>query len=415
MSNTTKAELWTPNRIFPALPQSAPRRGLERVNLRELGFLPGVHGGAAVHGYHTAADIVTQTSDGRDLNQVWEDMLSLLNAVNAEKQALIRFLTYSVTAPVELVAQVGDGVDFEEASEFGEPVGARLSPTYFNMGFPFKWYDLAGRYTWQYLADATAVMVNSVANAAVEAYWRKVLFEVLRTVFNATNGSATINGNPYTVYKFYNNDGTTPPSYKTNTFTSSHQHYRTTGAGTLVAGDLDEMISDFEQHGYSSANGYRMVLMVHKTQGDVVRTFRSTANGGTGLYDFIQAQGQPGSIITTTQQLIGQGQVSNTLEGLDVIGSYGPMTVVQDDWLPSTHIFGFVTGGQDSLSNPIGIREHANQGLRGLRLVKGRNADYPLIDSFWNFGFGTGVRHRGAGMVMEVTADASYDPPATYA
>jgi len=387
---------------------------MELVDLKKLGFLPGVMGGAGLHGTNVAADVVTQTASGTPLNTVWADFMSLLNAVNAERQALIRFLTFSVANPVEMVAQSGTGVDFEEASEFGEPVGARVSPTYFNMGYTFKWYDLAGRYTWQYLADATDYMINSVGNAAVEAYYRKQMFEVFKTVFNPTNLSATINGNAYTVYKFYNNDGTVPPTYKTNTFTSSHQHYRTTGAGTLVAGDLDEMLDDFAAHGYSADNGYRTVIMVHKTQGDVIRTFRSTANGGTGKYDFLPAQGQPGQLILTTQQVIGATQASPTLDGLNVIGTYGVAIIVQDDWLPSAHVFGFTTGGADSLSNPVGIREHANTALRGLRLVKGRNPDYPLIDSFWNFGFGTGIRHRGAGMVMEVTADATYDPPAEY-
>jgi len=155
--------------------------------------------------------------------------------------------------------------------------------------------------------------------------------------------------------------------------------------------------------------------MVHSTQGTVVRGFRAVANGGTGVYDFIPAQNQPGQITAQNTQFVGQGQMAPTLDGLTVIGNYGPLIVVEDDWLPSTHIFGFCTGGTDSLSNPIGIREHANANLRGLRLVKGRQPDYPLIDSFWSFGFGTGVRHRGAGMVMEITADATYDPPAAYA
>lgn len=421
--------LWTPSQGFDRV---WPVNGLSAIGtakvgdsehiglseLRALGFLPPVMGGAAPQtnsGFHTAGGIVTQTADGRDLNSIWEDFMALLNAVNGQRQALIRFLTYSVQQPVELVAQQGTGVDFEEASQFGEPVGQRVAPGYFNMAFTFKWYDLAGRYTWQYLADATTTMVNSLANAAVEAYWRKQLFEVFKTVFNASNLSATINQQPYTVYKFYNADGTIPPMYKNNTFDGTHTHYRTTGAGTLVAGDLDEMINDFNAHGYSQENGYRQVLMVHSSQGNVIRGFRSTANGGTGTYDFIPSQGQPGQITSQNTTVIGQSPVANTLEGLQVIGNYGPLIIVQDDWLPSTHIFGFTTGGVDSLSNPVGIREHAQTSLRGLRLVKGRQADYPLIDSFWAFGFGTGVRHRGAGMVMEITADPTYDPPAAYA
>jgi hypothetical protein len=50
-----------------------------------------------------------------------------------------------------------------------------------------------------------------------------------------------------------------------------------------------------------------------------------------------------------------------------------------------------------------------------LRLVKGRTPDYPLIDSFYNRGFGTGIRHRGAGVVMQITASGTYTIPAAYA
>lgn len=414
-----KQSLWTPSngvkfdRVFSGPQSRVAKRGMELVNLQELGFLPAIMGGA--QGTHTAGDVVTQTTDGRDLNVIWTEFMALLNAVNSQRQGLISFLTYGVSSPKELVAQVGQGIDFEDSSEFGEPVGSRVTPAYFDMGFSFKWYDLAGRYTWQYLADATAAMVESVANAAVEAYWRKLMFETLKTVFNNVNLTTNINQQSVPVFKFYNNDGTVPPAYKNNTFLGTHQHYRTTGAATLNAGDLDEMLTDFAQHGYTLERGYRTVVMVHTTQGNVIRSFKSVANGGTGLYDFIPAQGQPGVIINTTQQMIGQGQVANTLAGLNVIGSYGPALIVQDDWMPSTYVFGFATGGVDSLSNPVGLREHANSNLRGLRLVKGRQADYPLIDSFWAVGFGTGIRHRGAGMVMEVTANASYTIPTEYA
>src|SRR3954452_5064109 len=169
MSNKLWTPSWAPGQ-FPDQVWQGPganeaKRGMELVDLKKLGFLPGVMGGAGLHGTNVAADVVTQTASGTPLNTVWADFMSLLNAVNAERQALIRFLTFSVANPVEMVAQSGTGVDFEEASEFGEPVGARVSPTYFNMGYTFKWYDLAGRYTWQYLADATDYMINSVGNA----------------------------------------------------------------------------------------------------------------------------------------------------------------------------------------------------------------------------------------------------------
>lgn len=419
---TTMRRFWTPDMTIPATLSSTPKRGMELVDLRALGIIPAGVGGANRLGTHVAADVVTQTADGTDLNVIWTTFMDLLNAVNSQRQALINFLTFSVAQPFELVTQPGQGVDFEEASEFGEPVGSRIVPAYFNLGYTFKWYDLAARYTWQYLADATDAMVNSVANASIEAYYRLLLNAVLKTVFNPTNLTATINGNAYNVYKFYNADGTVPPAYKNNTFTGSHTHYKNSGTdNVLEAQDLDTLvIDDFASHGYDQLSGYRLVLMVNTVIGNQIRNFRSAVNtgqavgGNYGRYDFIPAQGQPGQIIPATTQVIGATQVANTLAGLNVIGTYGSLIVVQDDWLPTTHLFAFATGGTDNLNNPIGLREHANANLRGLRLVKGRNADYPLINSFWAAGFGTGVRQRGGGIVMALTS-AAYAAPSVYA
>ena len=169
----------------------------------------------------------------------------------------------------------------------------------------FKWYDLeARRYTWQYLADATEAMVNSVGNAAVEAYWRLLLNQVLKTLFNPTNHTATINGNNYNVYKFYNADGTVPPAYKNNTFSGSHTHYKTSVANSVLeATDLDTLVIDYyTSHGYSQENGYNLVVKVNTALGNQIRNFRSAVNavqavgGNYGRYDFIPAAPQPGQI-----------------------------------------------------------------------------------------------------------------------
>jgi hypothetical protein len=422
MSMNLARKLYSPDIIVPGSFSTTPKRGMELVDVRSLGLLPQGIGGANRLGYHTAGDVVTQTADGTDLNSIWNDFQDLLNVANGSRQALINFLTFGVTAPTELVAQPGQGVDFEEASEFGEPVGSRIQPAYFNLGYSFKWYDLAARYTWQYLADATQSMVDSVANASVEAYYRLLLNQVLKTVFNPSNDIASIRGNSYNVFKFYNADGTVPPSYKNNTFAGSHTHYKTTGSSALEATDLDTMvIDDFASHGYDQLSGYRLVVMASTALGNVIRGFRSAVNtgqtvaGNYGRYDFIPAQGQPGQIIPATTQVIGAQQVANSLAGLNVIGTYGPLIVVTDDWLPADYVFSFATGGTDNLQNPIGLRQHPQPALQGLRLVKGRNADYPLIDSFWAAGFGTGVRQRGGGIVLQLSANASYTVPATYA
>jgi hypothetical protein len=405
----------SPDLVLPAGAYSPrAKRGMELVDLVQLGILPGVSGGAPVHGTHVVSDIITRLADGTDLTQVWTDYLALLNEVNATRQAIINFLTFNVTSPTDTVAQPGDGVDFEDATEFGEPSGSRITPNYFQLGYTFKWYDLASRYTWQYLADATQQMVDSVANAAVEAFYRKQMFELLKALFSNVNTTATISGNPYNVYRFYNADGTVPPTYKTNTFTGSHTHYVRSGAATIDQGDLNEVIDDFAAHGYTQLLGYTLVLMVNKQEAEVIRQFRSVANGGTARYDFLPATNQPGTFVNQTVVVLGQGPPAGSLNGMQVIGSYGPLLIVQDDWWPAGYIFGFATGGENSLNNPIGLREHAQAGLRGLRLVKGRNPDYPIIDSFWTAGFGYGVRQRGAGYVMQIATAGSYAPPPAY-
>lgn len=368
----------------------------------------------ANRGVNTEGDVITQTVDGRDLNAIWAEFQQTVALRNSTRQGLIDFLTYSVTNPVEDVYQFGGGDDFEVASEFGVPKSIRQSGTYFSMGFAFEWYDLATRFTWKFLAEATAQQVEAQNQAALEADNRLVFGEVMRTLFRSTNRTATIKGNAYNVYALYNGDGTVPPDYKSNSFDGTHTHYLASGAGVVDPGDLEEMEDHLTHHGYSSENGADLVVMVNKAQGDVIRNFRSIANGGAGRYDFIPAQNTPSFLLPTNLQVAqGQQAPANTLRGMKVIGSYGQLTVVEENYIPAGYMVAFATGGSESLANPIGIREHANPGLRGFRLVKGRVPDYPLQEAYYQRGFGTGIRQRGGAVITKIGA-GPYTPPAQY-
>ena len=404
--------------LLPAFAYGTDTKGdasmLMDPTLRKMTGLRAVIAGGA-SGYNTEGDVITQTIDGTDLNTIWQTFQQTLQIRNRTRQTLIDFLTYSVQNPVDTVPQFGEGGDFEEASEFGVPVGMRTEASYFQMGFPFKWYDAGARYTWKFLAEATASQVESVHQQILEADSRLMFGDVMRTLFRSTNRTAEIRGNAYTVYSFYNADGTVPPTYKSNTFSGTHSHYLTSGAATVESADLDDMQNHLTHHGYTRANGVDLVLMVNKQEADVIRNFRSIANGGTALFDFIPAQGQPSFLLPTDVRVAdGTTRPPAQLRGLTVIGAYGEFTIVEEDYIPAGYMVAFGTGGQESLTNPIGIREHANPALRGLRLVKGRSNDYPLQDSYYQRGFGTGIRQRGAGVVMQVTANASYAPPAQY-
>jgi hypothetical protein len=316
-----------------------------------------------------------------------------------------------VTVPIEdIPTLVLD--DFEEATEFGVPHATRQPGQYFSMGFPFKWYDLGARYTWQFLIDATTEQVNADANTALEADNRLVMVQVLRTIFNNVNLTATIKGQNYTVFKFYNNDGTVPPPYKNNTFLGTHQHYMSSGAAVAVRPvDVEAAYANLSHHGYTEDNGYTIVMLANTNEMNTIRGFKAGVASAT--YDFIQSTSQPTAFLPANQVLIGQ-QPTPVLRGMNVTGKYGPIFAITEDYMPINYIVMFATGGPDNVQNPVAIREHPNAGLRGLRLIKGRTPDYPLIDSYWVRGMGCGIRYRGAGVVMQVNNAGAYAIPAAY-
>jgi hypothetical protein len=384
---------------------------------RELGLEATPYGGSQPTGFHTEGDVIRTTVDQIDTNVLWREFTEVLARLRGQRQPLVDLLTYTVPRPYERIPQAGSNMNFEKASEFGVPVAIRTGVTYYSLGFAFDWYDTGARYTWKYLAEADAEQIRSVFDTVLEGDNRLVFNEVMRTLYRNTNRTTEIQDVDFNVYTFYNADGTVPPSYTTNTFTGSHNHFVTSGAATITSGDLDEAQDDLAAHGYSVANGYVIMHLVNKQESAVIRGFKSTVNGGTARWDFIPAQGTPNWLLPVQLMTNQNGvpQPPNTYRGIKVLGQYGDALILENDYFVPGYVVTTATGGPENLNNPIGIREHARPELRGLRIVKGRSDDYPLQDSYWQHGFGTGVRQRGATYVMQITAAGSYTIPATYA
>jgi hypothetical protein len=359
---------------------------------------------AAERGYNELEGVIRQSLDGADLGQMWREFQATLRLWNAQREPLLNLLTRNVSANTERVFYPASE-DFEEATEFGEPKGIRMGKP-FIMGYDFKWYDVAIRYTWMFLAESDAEQIRALNNTALEGDSNLLFTKLLRAIFNNVNSSAIINEQNVNVYRLYNGDSVVPPKYKTFTHTAPHTHYLSSGAATVDSGDMDAIYDHLYHHGYGVNNVNRMVLLVNRQEGAVIRTFK-VATGAK--YDFIPGSLYGGGVFLPTGQLVAQpaGNVPGE------IGTYGPFHVVEEDYIPAGYMIAFVTGGERNIGNLVGIREHENPGLRGLRLVKGKDNDYPLTDSYYLHGFGSGIRHRGAGVVMQVTAGA-YAIPAAY-
>ena len=394
-----------------------PASAIEPASLKDLqalGFMPEIAGGA--RGFNQSGDVVTETADGRPLNDLWNEYQQALGMYNAERDRLLQILTFPVTKVIEDVFQGGDTVDFEEASEFGVPRSVRSTPpTYYSLGYAFKWWDIGARFTWEFLAESDADQVDNLNNLILEADNRNQFVHVFKQILNNVTRTASINNQNYSVFPIYNGDSTVPPRYKQTVHSSAHQHFLSSGAATVDAGDLEAMYAHLAHHGYSWQEGSALVLLVNSAQMATIRGFRAGVAGAT--YDFIQAETMPTWAWSPADVLAASERPGaappSTWNGLVVQGRYGPWLVVEDDLIPAAYMVGFASGGTYRGTNLVGLREHAKAQLRGLRLVKGTDPDYPIINSYYQRGFGTGIRQRGAGVVMQITAGA-YAIPSGY-
>jgi len=361
-------------------------------------------------GYNASGDVLVALADGTDPNKIWADLQKVTAEWNAARESLQGLLTFGITTPVEHVLQAFDSGEFEESTEYGEPVGLRPTVEELPLGFKFKWYDLAARYTWRYLVDATSAQVDSVANGALTSDSRLVFKGVMGALFN---NSRRVNVEGNTVHPLYAGAaGDLPPDHDGESFTDSHNHYVTSGAAVLDQADVDALMELVLEHGYGAdpASG-RLLLFVNRREGDVVRGFRTVAAGGVGKFDFIASESAPAYL--TTETIVGD-KPPTSIGSVPLIGGYGPAWIAENSLIPKGYVLAVVSGGDNNQYNPVGFREHVQPANRGFRLVKGRTPAYPIIDSFYVRGFGTGVRLRGAAAVLQVTASPTYTPPAQF-
>ena len=368
---------------------------------------------ASPQGYNQTDDLLVQTVDGVPFETLYNEMIASVNLLNAQRSPLIQALSFPVATPFEEIMPIVSE-DFEEADEFGQPKGIRLG-TPWNMGYDLKYMDLGIRYTFRFLGRAPAAEIRALNNTALDADQRLVMKTILDRVFRNVTDSATLESSNrvVSVYPFYNGDVTTlpvaPPAWKSYTHTTSHTHYLASGEASLKYTDVDEAYDHIHHHGYTQGGATVFVLM-NRQETKIARTWK--VSGGMS-YDFIPAIGTPGSTFLGT--LVGQLPGASTPSGAPsvfpgVVGYYGNVAIIEEDYIPAGYFLMIASGGLFNDRNPIGIREHENAALRGLKLIP-QFERYPLREAFYHHAIGSGVRHPAAGVVMKCTT-GSYDIPA---
>lgn len=383
-------------------------------------------------GYNASGDILTRTRDGQDLNALWSAYTSALAEFNATRQPLIDLLSFTTTGIIEEIVQPGTE-RMERATEFGIPKSVRpsLAPT--ARAYPFDWYDTRHGYTFQFLAGgpghtngASQAQLDAVLNMVMEADNVLQYELVMKALFNNANRSTLVDGVTYNVTALYNADGTYIPNYRGTSFNgATHTHYTFSGQASQTAFDPQDHLDLarlVEEHGYTRSGGYNIVFLMNPTDANNgIRRFQrgvavdlGAAVDPVSLYDFIPAQSQNMVLMLPPGYTLVGGTPPQTFAGMDVAGSWGEYLVVTDAQIPAGYMVAVAMRGSNTQSNVVGIREHANPGMRGLVLIPGNRQQYPLIDSYFIRGLGTAVGPRGAAAVMKLDA-AAYSVPAAFA
>lgn len=160
-----------------------------RINPKLLHSLWSVAPFGGEGGYATQGDVlVNTTGDGVDLNVIWAEVAAVVAAWNRERSALASLLAFNTTNAADAIPQSRSSDSFEEASEYGEPESMRPPSDYHLMGYTFKDYDLATRWTWKFLRDSTAEQVRAIANYALEADNKLTTGTILQRLFDPTQG-----------------------------------------------------------------------------------------------------------------------------------------------------------------------------------------------------------------------------------
>ena len=157
------------------------------------------------------------------------------------------------------------------------------------------------------------------------------------------------------------------------------------------------MVAHIEHHGYLNRPGTQLLLFVNAVEVPPIKAIRAGTLGADN--DFIPSTECAG--LPDDRTIVGN-RPPGEFNGLRIIGSYGDVWIAPTPFMPPGYMLMVATGGPNDPFNPVGFRQLPDASQQGLRLLPGNQVKYPLIDSYYTRAFGTGVRHRGAAVAMQI-------------
>ena len=145
-------------------------------------------------------------------------------------------------------------------------------------------------------------------------------------------------------------------------------HYVVSGSTDVDSGDLLDAIHHIREHGYGLVDSNQKLLcIVNETESEEIQQFRAgetNYNTQVSKWDFIPATNQP-AFMLEGGTLVG-AQPPGTIFNMPVVGSYGPLLILESWFIPTGYFLTVATSGPGSATNPVGVREHVNAAYRGM-------------------------------------------------
>lgn len=227
--------------------------------------------------------------------------------------------------------------------------------------------------------------------------------ELLRALFNNTSRTfVDDNYGDLTVVPLANGDSVVYPPVIGSESEATAQHYLTSGYAASAISDSNNPVrtiaKKLEQRFGAEQGNSNIAVFINSAQSDKI----------SDLADFEEV----------TDRFVILGADGNMLTGLPanvpgrVIGRVSGAWVIEWDWIPENYLLGIHFGAPRPLLQRV---DPAETGLTsGLQLVAS-DERYPFEGAQWSDRFGLGVGNRLNGVVMELTADPTYDIPAAFA
>ncbi len=318
-----------------------------------------------LEGLYTTDDI-----DSRMLYKEFQEGVDIYN--QAEPAVVNRFMRKSVKESVRVwqrnMAFVIASEGFQADWQKGRAMEISLALDKFALGLA---------YTKEMIQDETADEIKQSQKGALAAD-KNLLMR--RFIYQATRkGSGAVSSGWW--------DGNmsaaslrAPPPYKGNTFTTGHNHFDVSGSPDMQLSYFSAMKKEIREHGYKGP----LWMFMHSDQIEQMENLAGWDKAATP---------------TDIQQTV-------ATKGFEAVKLFQGFTIIHEDWIPSGYMMAI-----EGKVKPMTMREPLNAKGRGLKLWKGPYEDYPLSEAYYDRRFDMTVVHRGAGTVLQITANATYTNP----